>query len=168
VVFLGPNEILRVVARWGPESGDYMMHCHNLIHEDNDMMVAFRSVGNRLVFDKMNRTFAGLDLPLDPDGINRPFIEPLSDRSQPFSNLTVVGLPFLEHTLQRNLYRTIYPPEQFFEGYPIDWTLPPYNSQSIFPPPFTNPYEVNYVELDTCPDFIDRHQPAPGQTSFYG
>ncbi|CAM9844604.1 unnamed protein product [Chrysoparadoxa australica] len=30
-----------VLTRFGPNDGDFMFHCHNLAHEDNDMMVAF-------------------------------------------------------------------------------------------------------------------------------
>ncbi|EKG20523.1 Multicopper oxidase type 1 [Macrophomina phaseolina MS6] len=41
VVLLGVNEKVRVVARFQPWEGVYMFHCHNLIHEDHDMMAAF-------------------------------------------------------------------------------------------------------------------------------
>jgi FtsP/CotA-like multicopper oxidase with cupredoxin domain len=41
VVLLNPLESVRVVARFGPERGKYMMHCHNLVHEDHDMMTQF-------------------------------------------------------------------------------------------------------------------------------
>ncbi|KAB2577214.1 Bilirubin oxidase [Lasiodiplodia theobromae] len=41
VVLLGVNEKVKVVARFQPFAGIYMFHCHNLIHEDNDMMAAF-------------------------------------------------------------------------------------------------------------------------------
>jgi len=44
-VYLGENETVRVIARFGPQDGRYMMHCHNVVHEDHDMMVAFQ-VGN--------------------------------------------------------------------------------------------------------------------------
>ena len=27
--------------KFGPNLGRYMMHCHNLVHEDHDMMVQF-------------------------------------------------------------------------------------------------------------------------------
>ena len=32
--------------RFGPHTGRYMMHCHNLVHEDHDMMVQFNVVGD--------------------------------------------------------------------------------------------------------------------------
>lgn len=41
VVLLSDLETVRVVARFGPHKGKYMMHCHNLVHEDHDMMNQF-------------------------------------------------------------------------------------------------------------------------------
>jgi hypothetical protein len=41
VVYVGENETVRVIMRFGPHLGRYMMHCHNLVHEDHDMMVQF-------------------------------------------------------------------------------------------------------------------------------
>ena len=41
VVLLGQNEVVTVIARYAPFDGVYMFHCHNLIHEDHDMMAAF-------------------------------------------------------------------------------------------------------------------------------
>ena len=39
VVYLGENETIRLVGRFGPHNGHYMVHCHNTVHEDTDMMV---------------------------------------------------------------------------------------------------------------------------------
>ncbi|GAB7345485.1 hypothetical protein MBLNU457_3809t1 [Dothideomycetes sp. NU457] len=39
VVWLGPNERVLVIARYSPWDGVYMFHCHNLIHEDHEMLV---------------------------------------------------------------------------------------------------------------------------------
>lgn len=41
VITLGENESVEVVARYAPWDGVYMFHCHNNVHEDNNMMVAF-------------------------------------------------------------------------------------------------------------------------------
>jgi len=41
VAYVGENEKVRVIARFGPHRGRYMMHCHNLVHEDHDMMTHF-------------------------------------------------------------------------------------------------------------------------------
>ena len=44
VLYLGPSNVVYVMARFGAHKGDYMFHCHNLVHEDDDMMRAFRIV----------------------------------------------------------------------------------------------------------------------------
>ncbi|KAF2470226.1 uncharacterized protein BDR25DRAFT_226954 [Lindgomyces ingoldianus] len=41
VVWLAAGETVRVAARYAPWDGVYMFHCHNLVHEDHDMLVAF-------------------------------------------------------------------------------------------------------------------------------
>jgi bilirubin oxidase len=41
VVWLGPGETVKVEAHYAPWDGVYMFHCHNLIHEDHEMMAAF-------------------------------------------------------------------------------------------------------------------------------
>ncbi|KAK6851992.1 hypothetical protein PG995_012117 [Apiospora arundinis] len=41
VVWLGRHETVLVEAHYRPWDGVYMFHCHNLIHEDHDMMAAF-------------------------------------------------------------------------------------------------------------------------------
>jgi FtsP/CotA-like multicopper oxidase with cupredoxin domain len=42
VVYLGEGETVRLIMRFGPHEGRYMVHCHNLPHEDHDMMSQFR------------------------------------------------------------------------------------------------------------------------------
>lgn len=44
VVYVGEGETVRLLMKFGPHRGRYMVHCHNLPHEDHDMMVQF-SVG---------------------------------------------------------------------------------------------------------------------------
>jgi len=41
VVWLGREEKVLVEAHYAPWDGVYMFHCHNLVHEDDDMMAAF-------------------------------------------------------------------------------------------------------------------------------
>ncbi|HEY4603373.1 MAG TPA: multicopper oxidase domain-containing protein [Blastococcus sp.] len=38
VTYLGENETIRLIGRFGPHNGKYMIHCHNTVHEDHDMM----------------------------------------------------------------------------------------------------------------------------------
>ena len=42
VVYVGESEKVRVIMRFENQVGRYMMHCHNLVHEDHDMMVQFQ------------------------------------------------------------------------------------------------------------------------------
>ncbi|MGK5112403.1 MULTISPECIES: multicopper oxidase family protein [unclassified Geodermatophilus] len=43
VVYVGENERVDLLMRFRPEDhGRYMIHCHNLSHEDHDMMTQFR------------------------------------------------------------------------------------------------------------------------------
>jgi spore coat protein A, manganese oxidase len=44
VVALGPNETIRVALQFRDHHGTYVMHCHNLEHEDHDMMTQFTVV----------------------------------------------------------------------------------------------------------------------------
>ncbi len=41
VAYIGENETVRAIMKFGPNRGRYMVHCHNLPHEDHDMMVQF-------------------------------------------------------------------------------------------------------------------------------
>jgi FtsP/CotA-like multicopper oxidase with cupredoxin domain len=41
-VYVGEGETVRLLMKFGPHEGKYMVHCHNLVHEDHDMMVQFR------------------------------------------------------------------------------------------------------------------------------
>jgi FtsP/CotA-like multicopper oxidase with cupredoxin domain len=50
VVYVGENERVRVLMKFGPHRGRYMIHCHNTVHEDHDMMVQYR-VGPEDVVD---------------------------------------------------------------------------------------------------------------------
>ena len=42
VVYVAEGEIVRMIMKFGPQKGKYMIHCHNLIHEDHDMMTQFQ------------------------------------------------------------------------------------------------------------------------------
>jgi FtsP/CotA-like multicopper oxidase with cupredoxin domain len=39
---VGDFQSLDIIGRFGPHEGRYMFHCHNLVHEDHDMMSQFR------------------------------------------------------------------------------------------------------------------------------
>lgn len=46
VMYVGENETVQAIMRFEHQQGRYMVHCHNLPHEDHDMMVQFR-VGSK-------------------------------------------------------------------------------------------------------------------------
>ena len=42
VAYVGENETVRLITKFAHQTGRYMIHCHNLPHEDHDMMTQFR------------------------------------------------------------------------------------------------------------------------------
>jgi FtsP/CotA-like multicopper oxidase with cupredoxin domain len=47
VVVVSDLEKVRVIASFNPQPGKYMIHCHNLVHEDHDMMTQFEVMRER-------------------------------------------------------------------------------------------------------------------------
>ncbi len=43
-MFLGENETVRLLIKFEQGAGKYMVHCHNLVHEDHDMMAQFEII----------------------------------------------------------------------------------------------------------------------------
>ncbi|KAH6999248.1 Cupredoxin [Ilyonectria sp. MPI-CAGE-AT-0026] len=83
VVWLGKGETVRVAAIYAPFDGVYMFHCHNLIHEDSDMMAAF-NVTSLEDFGYNDPQF--LD-PMEKKWRAKPFGRTdLNDRTGPFSD----------------------------------------------------------------------------------
>lgn len=41
VFYVGENETVRIIGKFKPNTGKYMYHCHNMVHEDHDMMSQF-------------------------------------------------------------------------------------------------------------------------------
>ncbi len=70
VVYVGEGDTVRLVAKFGPHRGRYMMHCHNLVHEDHDMMGQFAvgwKPGDADINDPVTAAPAEVDdLPLPP------------------------------------------------------------------------------------------------------
>ncbi len=74
VVYVGEGETVRLLMQFGPHVGKYMIHCHNLPHEDHDMMNQF-SVGmpTKTVNGKIYTTINGRDDPNDPITAAEPY-----------------------------------------------------------------------------------------------
>lgn len=45
-VAVSPGEDVRIIARFGPHRGRHLIHCHNLEHEDHDMMMRYDVLWN--------------------------------------------------------------------------------------------------------------------------
>lgn len=41
VVYVGEAETVRLIMKFEKQIGRYMIHCHNLVHEDHDMLAQF-------------------------------------------------------------------------------------------------------------------------------
>lgn len=117
VMFLGPSNTLWVVARFGAHKGDYMFHCHNLIHEDNDMLRAFRTVDNGLnkqssekyIFNPLHQIIYN----------NWKYSDPMYGVTAAKSTNTVPILNnnLVTETLNKHLYRIFYPTDYDLQEY---------------------------------------------------
>ncbi|WP_448628768.1 multicopper oxidase family protein [Geodermatophilus sp. URMC 64] len=54
VVYVGENETVRLLMRFEHEEGRYMIHCHNLSHEDHDMMFQYQVGDHSIDCDSIN------------------------------------------------------------------------------------------------------------------
>ncbi|MDQ1634145.1 MAG: hypothetical protein QOJ32_954 [Frankiaceae bacterium] len=64
VVYIGEGETVRVLMQFKNQTGRYMIHCHNLVHEDHDMMGQFRVGADTPNNDPM------LSAPAKPNGVD--------------------------------------------------------------------------------------------------
>jgi len=75
VFYLGENETVSVLMQFttggGNAGGRYMVHCHNLIHEDNDMMIQF-AVGDVNVNDPIRSDAAYADIETEQPVVYAP------------------------------------------------------------------------------------------------
>lgn len=110
ILYLGPSQKIFVLIRFGPHKGDYMFHCHNLIHEDDDMMRAFRVID----------TEQGLTAPTEPFIRNTfskivysnwKYIDPMLTElaAKPTSLMPELNPAYMQTILNINLYRIFYP-----------------------------------------------------------
>jgi hypothetical protein len=87
VVWLAKNEKVLVEAHYAPWNGVYMFHCHNLIHEDQDMMAAF-NVTKLQNFGYTEETDFGD--PMDPRWRAVPYLQSdFTARTGPFTDLAI-------------------------------------------------------------------------------
>lgn len=89
VVWLGRNEKVLVEAHYAPWNGVYMFHCHNLIHEDQDMMAAFNVTQlENFGYDEAT----DFSDPMDPRWRARPYTQSdFTARLGPFTNQAITN-----------------------------------------------------------------------------
>jgi FtsP/CotA-like multicopper oxidase with cupredoxin domain len=112
VFYLGPSEVIYVLTRFGAHKGDYMFHCHNLVHEDHDMMRAMK------IIDAQSTTKNPQSA--QPFIINRlynlvynnwKYSDPMlvDTAPKPSSQVRTMTDAYVTQVLGRNLYRIFYP-----------------------------------------------------------
>ena len=118
VFYLGPSNTIWVIARFGAHKGDYMFHCHNLIHEDNDMMRAMRLKG---LNGKNNITSEQYILnPLHNIIYNNwVYSDPMlgETSAKPRNQVEKFDTSLFTKTLNKNLYRIFFPLESDIQSY---------------------------------------------------
>lgn len=66
VVLMAPGESIKVTVYYGPWNGLYQFHCHNLIHEDSEMMDVFNVTASPLLQSLGYTNLLSYDDPMDP------------------------------------------------------------------------------------------------------
>lgn len=111
VLYLGPSNTVWVLARFGAHKGDYMFHCHNLMHEDNDMMRAMHmvnaeegktaSTASQFVANPITKIIYG----------NYQYADPMLGETAgvPFAQRPSLTSEYAKTVLDKNLYRIFYP-----------------------------------------------------------
>ncbi|KPM45970.1 Bilirubin oxidase [Neonectria ditissima] len=112
VVWLGKGETVRVAAVYAPFDGVYMFHCHNLIHEDSDMMAAF-NVTSLEDFGYNDTKF--LD-PMQKEWRAKPYVlADVKGRTGPFSDDAIVET--VESLARANPYGDVDSVEKALKDY---------------------------------------------------
>jgi len=111
VFYLGPSNKVWAIARFGAHKGDYMFHCHNLIHEDNDMMRAMRIINGK---DGKNAISAQQYIINPLANIiynNFRYANPMlgETASKPTTRVARHTVNHINNILKLNLYRIFYP-----------------------------------------------------------
>ena len=111
VVYLGPGTTIYLVARFGPHKGDYMFHCHNLVHEDDLMMRAFHVSGSGTGKNALSAKPFIINPLLNIIYSNWNYADPLLGETNAKSSSMVPAFnaAHFQNTVDKNLYRIFYP-----------------------------------------------------------
>ena len=112
VVQLHPNSQVAILTRWGAHRGEYMFHCHNLRHEDNEMM---RSYDNAVRNDTVRLASAAFATAQQyPSGLGvlyDDYKNPLygNAAAKPTGAWPALSLSYLRTVTSAAVYRIFYP-----------------------------------------------------------
>ena len=111
VFYLGPGETIWTIARFGAHKGDYMFHCHNLIHEDNDMMRAIRVINGNNGKNALSSEKYILNPLHNIIYNNWGYDDPMygNTSAKPIPTVPIFNLNYFKEVLNKNLYRIFYP-----------------------------------------------------------
>ncbi len=117
VFYLGPANNVYVLVRFGAHKGDYMFHCHNLIHEDNDMLRAFHMVNTDMGKTKDTATQFIQNPLVNIIYSNYAYADPMygETAAKPTAEKPPITREFVRETLNKNLYRIFYPTAEDYE-----------------------------------------------------
>ena len=125
VLYLVPRDRVWVIVRFDTHKGDYMFHCHNLIHEDNDMMRAMRLI------DSQKGLIASTAEPFILNGFanivysNWKYINPmLSETSpKPTNEIPSFSSTYIQNMLMIHIYKIFYsvPTDAALHGFTNLW-----------------------------------------------
>ncbi|MFF1253023.1 multicopper oxidase family protein [Pseudarthrobacter sp. NPDC058329] len=110
VVYVGEGETVRLLMKFEHHRGRYMIHCHNLPHEDHDMMAQF-SVGIDTNEDDPNHPIeASKPHPITPVVAEEPDDEPSPETTEPAAGGDPTGTPEPTDTATATATPTAEPP----------------------------------------------------------
>jgi len=127
VMYLGASNTLWTIARFGAHKGDYMFHCHNLIHEDNDMLRAMRLIKGENGRNKETASQYIINPIYNIIYNNWKYSDPMLGETYAKKSeiVPVFDNKYLSQTLDKNLYRIFYPlpsDKELTKNYINPWT----------------------------------------------
>jgi FtsP/CotA-like multicopper oxidase with cupredoxin domain len=127
VFFLGPSDKIWMIVRFGPHKGDYMFHCHNLIHEDNDMMRAMRIINGDQGLNSQTAQQYIINPLVNIIYNNFKYADPMLGETAARRTITAPkhDLTLIQNMLNLNLYRIFYPTiqdKELTKNYINPWT----------------------------------------------
>jgi hypothetical protein len=87
VVYVGEGETVRLLLHFEHEEGRYMIHCHNLSHEDHDMMTQYQVGHHDIDCDSINTCPPTRGTPddfesADPDEVLKAYEKALKEQAE--------------------------------------------------------------------------------------